>query len=249
MHLALSRSTDVPAFAPEPMTADCLARDAQRIEAQIKLTIDALKLKLAALDDATSDAASLLISRRPQLIRMVRTILDVEASGQRIRVHGDFHLWQTLRTRTDSGTSSEESGDFVVIDFEGEPARPIEERRQKQSPLKDVAGMIRSFSYAAFTAVDRAFAADQQRRDREYMAGWTQHWQHAAASEFLWAYGDALARSPGLLPDPKTAQVLLEAYLLEKALYEVLYELNHRPEWLHIPISGILPLQDSSTET
>ncbi len=248
MHLALSGSTEVPAFAPEPMTVNDLARDAQRIEAQIKSTLDALKVKLPDLDDATSDAAGLLISRRPQLILKARAILNLEGRGQRIRIHGDFHLGQTLHTKTGARASAKMDGDFVVIDFEGEPARSIEERRKKQSPLKDVAGMIRSFSYAAYTAVDRAFATDQQRLDRKTLAGWARYWQQAATEEYLWAYGDTISRNPDLLPEPGAAQVLLDAYLLEKALYEVLYELNHRPDWLRIPISGILPLQAPSAE-
>ncbi len=242
MHLALSSSADLPAFVPEPMAAKDLARDAERIEEQIKSTLDALKLKLPTLDDRTCDAAGLLIARRPELLAKARTVTDLEGTGQRIRIHGDFHLGQTLRTRTEAGTAADKSGDFVVIDFEGEPARPIEERRRKQSPLKDVAGMIRSFSYAAYTAVDRALAGNEHEKDRESLTGWAQHWQNAASEEFLLAYGETATRNAGLLPEPKAAQVLLEAYLLEKALYEVLYELNHRPEWLRIPISGILAL-------
>ncbi len=152
MHLALASSADLPAFAPEPMTAEDLALDAERIEAQLKSTLEALKLKLATLDDATTDAAGLLLSRRPELIRRARSIAALEPSGQRIRIHGDYHLGQTLRTA--DAKSPDGGDDFVLIDFEGEPARPIEERRRKQSPLKDVAGMLRSFSYVAFAAVD-----------------------------------------------------------------------------------------------
>jgi len=242
MHLALSSSAELPAFVPEPMTPNDLARDAERIEVQIKSTLDALKLKLTVLDDAASDAAALLISCRPELIRRARAIVDLEPSGQRVRIHGDFHLGQTLRTTTDAEAAAGKGGDFVVIDFEGEPARPIEERRRKQSPLKDVAGMIRSFSYAAYAAVDQAtVAADRPSADRGLDA-WAQLWYKAASAQFLWAYSDTVGRNPDLLPSAETAQVLLEAYLLEKALYEVLYELNHRPQWLHIPISGILAL-------
>ena len=124
-----------------------MRRDAERIEAQVKSTLEALKLKLATLDDATSRREpALLLSRRPELMRRARSIAALAPSGQRIRIHGDYHLGQTLRT-TDA--KSPDGGDFVLIDFEGEPARPIEERRRKQSPLKDVAGMLRSFSYVA----------------------------------------------------------------------------------------------------
>ena len=241
MHLALSGSAELRAFVPEPMTEKDLARDAQRIEEQIRSTIDALKLKLPALDDGTCDAAGLLIARRPELLKKARTIIHLESTGQRIRIHGDFHLGQTLRTKANPN-GADAGGDFVAIDFEGEPARSIEERRRKQSPLKDVAGMIRSFSYAAYTAVDRAHTSQEPSEVQEILTGWAQHWQDEASARFLRAYGEAAARSPRLLPDPKSAKVMLEAYLLEKALYEVLYELNNRPEWLRIPISGILAL-------
>jgi maltose alpha-D-glucosyltransferase/alpha-amylase len=240
MHLALSSSEDLPAFVPELMTATDLARDAERVEAQIKSTLDTLKLKLTVLDDAACDAASLLISRRPELIRRARAIADLEPSGQRVRIHGDFHLGQTLRTAKDAQTG--QGGDFIVIDFEGEPARPIDERRRKQSPLKDVAGMIRSFSYAAYSAVDQAIAGADQAAATRDLNGWAQLWYHAASAQFLWAYTDVAARNQDLLPTAETAQVMLEAYLLEKALYEVLYELNHRPRWLQLPIGGILAL-------
>ena len=242
MHLALSSSADLAAFVPEPMTTNDLARDVQRIEAQIKATLDALKAKLPSLEDGTSDAAGLLISRRPELFKKARTALNIESAGQRIRIHGDFHLGQTIRTKQSAHAAADMNGDFVIIDFEGEPARSIEERRRKQSPLKDVAGMLRSFSYAAHTAINRAAAGEERTSVRENLAGWAQRWQHAASAEFLWAYGETAASRAGLLPEPQAAQALLEVYLLEKALYEVLYELNHRPDWLHIPISGILTL-------
>ncbi len=242
MHLALSSSVDLPAFAPEPMTAGDLGSDAERIEAQVKSTLEALKLKLAALDDATTDRAALLLSRRPELILRARSIAALAPSGQRIRIHGDYHLGQTLRT---ADAKSPDGGDFVLIDFEGEPARPIQERRRKQSPLKDVAGMLRSFSYVRFWALDHFSAAggsEMRQPDSDALSAWAHWWQNAASTEFLRAYRDAAAENLALLPEAETAQALLQAYLLEKALYEVLYELNSRPAWLHIPMNGILAL-------
>jgi maltose alpha-D-glucosyltransferase/alpha-amylase len=203
------------------MTAEDLALDAARIEAQLKSTLEALKVKLATLDDATTDAAGLLLSRRPELIRRVRSIAALEPSGQHIRIHGDFHLGQTLRTA--DAKSPDGGDDFVLIDFEGEPARPIEERRRKQSPLKDVAGMLRSFSYVAFAAVDHFVGSERGSADPDALAAWAHWWQNAASAA-------------------EPAQALLKVYLLEKALYEVFYELNSRPGWLHIPMHGILAL-------
>jgi maltose alpha-D-glucosyltransferase/alpha-amylase len=241
MHLALASSADLPAFAPEQVTPQDLARDADRIEAQIKSTLEALKVKLATFDDPTTDSAGLLLSRRPELIRRARSITALKNCGQRIRIHGDYHLGQTLRTAADS-KSPADAADFVLIDFEGEPARSIDERRRKQSPLKDVAGMIRSFSYAAFVAVDHFLAAGASEQHRDNLTEWAQRWQRAASAQFFQAYRDAAASNSALLPEPVAAPTLLDAYLIEKALYEMLYELNHRPAWLRIPVSGILAM-------
>ncbi len=239
MHLALASSVDLSAFVPEPMSTDDLVADAERIESQIKSTFEALKAKLASLDDASTDITALLLSRRPELLERTRSIAKLEPSGQRIRIHGDYHLGQTLRTA--DANSPTGVGDFVLIDFEGEPARTIEERRRKQSPLRDVAGMLRSFSYVAWSALDGA-AAGQQNAVAGNSSAWADWWQNAASAQFLQAYENAAARNPALLPRSHLAQALLKVYLLEKALYEVLYELNNRPAWLRIPMKGILTL-------
>jgi maltose alpha-D-glucosyltransferase/alpha-amylase len=249
MHLALSRDAEFPAFAPEPMTREDLTGEAERIEAQLRSALEALKQKIPTLDDPTSDTAGLVLSRRPDLLAKARSLASLAAGGQRIRIHGDYHLGQTLRTgssgRNEAATSAPETGDFVILDFEGEPARPVEERRRKLSPLKDVAGMLRSFSYVSFAALDRLVGAkdlDVRATGRIDVAGWAREWQNHAAAIFLRAYRDAIDAAPGLLPGRKESQDLLNAYLLEKALYELLYELNNRPAWLHIPMNGILTL-------
>jgi maltose alpha-D-glucosyltransferase/alpha-amylase len=132
----------------------------------------------------------------------------------------------------------------MLIDFEGEPARPIEERRRKQSPLKDVVGMMRSFSYAAYSAMDHVVAtgADGRVIDPNALAGWSQLWQRAATAEFLSSYRSSVSANPALLPSASEAQILLDGYLLEKALYEVQYELDNRPTWVRIPINSILTI-------
>ena len=246
MHLALASRTDLPAFAPETVTKDDLRQDAERIEAQIKSALDALKQKVPSLDELASGTAGLLLSRRKELIAKARSLAALNPGGQRIRIHGDYHLGQTLRTR---GTSKENAtlatgaGDFVILDFEGEPARPLADRRRKQSPWKDVAGMLRSFSYVSFAALDRFTATkDPDIPTSADLAAWARAWQNCASAVYLWAYMDAVNANPSLLPPPKESQDLLNAYLLEKALYELLYELNNRPTWLHIPMNGILTL-------
>jgi maltose alpha-D-glucosyltransferase/alpha-amylase len=248
LHLALSNSSTIAAFAPEPLTGDELAHDAAQIELQIKSAFEALKVKLPKLDDATCDQAGLLLSRRSELIERARSILSVVTAGQRIRIHGDYHLGQTLRIATQgsgSDATQDRKGDFVLIDFEGEPARPIEERRRKHSPLKDVVGMMRSFAYAASSAVARVVSSsggENSEIDHSALTSLAQGWQDAAIAQFLSSYRERIDENPSLLPPPKEAQMLLDAYLLEKALYELLYELDNRPSWVGIPLSGILAL-------
>ena len=245
MHLALATHTDDPAFAAEPLTLDDLNADARRIDAQITSTLEALKTKLSTLKDLTADDAGLLLSRRINLFARAHAIAASMPAGQRIRIHGDYHLGQTLRTGQATTKSEDESGDFVLLDFEGEPARPLSERRQKQSPLKDVAGMIRSFSYAAYSGLDHYLAANREgahAADSANLTAWAILWQNSVSTEFLRAYRETIHANPSLLPSPQQSQSLLAAYLLEKALYELLYELNNRPAWLRIPLAGILTL-------
>ena len=247
LHLALGDARETAAFAPEPFRLEDLERDAQRIEAQVSSSLEALKQRFSTLDESTSDAAILLLSKRRELIARSRSLIRPSATGQpgqtgqKIRIHGDFHLGQTLRVDGAKGGS----GDFVFLDFEGEPARPLEERRRKESPLRDVAGMLRSFSYVAHAGL-RRFSDAEAGVELTPNAGapvvWARTWQNLASSEFVAAYRNTVAANQALLPPNQQAQILLTAYLLEKALYELLYELNHRPAWLQIPIAGILSL-------
>jgi maltose alpha-D-glucosyltransferase/alpha-amylase len=239
MHLALATSVDgmpsgvVAAFAAEPFSAEALAADAARIEDQIASTLDALKRALAILPgDLTADSAALILSRRIELIRRAHAITEgrPEDSGLLIRIHGDYHLGQVLRAR----------GDYVILDFEGEPARTLAERRAKRSPLRDVAGMLRSFSYASHAALERF----TQRRPgtAKSLEPWAHLWLNAVVTEFLTAWRITIAADPHLTPQPLQAHRLLVSYQLEKALYELLYELNNRPAWVRIPLAGILAL-------
>ncbi len=247
MHLALATPTEDAAFAAEPLTAADLSEDAARIEAQLHSTLEALRAKLSTIpDETTADSAALLLSKRTEFLSRARAIAALPPQGKRIRIHGDYHLGQTLRTIGDQAAS----GDFVLLDFEGEPARPLPERRKKQSPLKDVAGMVRSFSYAANAAFFRFTEAQTYAiggAENVDLAELTMAWEKAASEEFLRAYRQTIATggnktSLDLLPSAAESQSLLDAYLLEKALYELLYELNNRVAWLRIPLAGILAL-------
>jgi maltose alpha-D-glucosyltransferase/alpha-amylase len=242
MHLALATPTQDHAFAAEPFSAADLEADSSRIRDQIVRSLDALKRNFTVLpDEFTTESAALLMARRRELFSSAVSITQpveyssarerVEAqSGLRTRIHGDYHLGQVLRTR----------GDYVILDFEGEPARPLAERRAKQSPLRDVAGMLRSFSYAAYSALDHF--AQRHPGTHRALEMWAQLWQNAVSTEFLSAWRSTVTANQHLTPEPKQAHRLLNAYLLEKAMYELLYELNNRPGWVRIPLAGLLSL-------
>jgi len=242
MHLALATPTTDPAFAAEPFVPSGLEDDAKRIDAQIQSTIQTLRAKLSILEESTADGAALLLSRRTDLMARANAIAKLPVEGQRIRIHGDYHLGQTLRTLGTAG-SDDKSGDFVILDFEGEPARPLADRIHKKSPLKDVAGMIRSFSYAAYAGFDQ-FRREHSDvpTDTDRSQAWVRFWQNSVSNEFLAAYRETISPNAALLPPLQDCQFLLEAYLLEKAFYELLYELNNRPAWLPVPLAGILNL-------
>jgi maltose alpha-D-glucosyltransferase/alpha-amylase len=173
-----------------------------------------------------------VLASRPTLIRRFDAIRPLAHAGARIRVHGDYHLGQVLRTEED----------FVILDFEGEPARSIAERRDKQSPLKDVAGMVRSFGYAAYAALF-AFAVHAP-DDYAPLEPWADTWERWAADAFLNGYMATAGDTPLLPRDSSDRTVLLDAFTLDKALYELAYELNNRPEWVRIPLVGIRKLVD-----
>lgn len=233
MHLALATPSDNPAFSAEPFTTEDLSADANRIETQLSLSLEALKSSVSQLTGVGADSAVLVLSRHDDLFSRARAIASASPAdfGKRIRIHGDYHLGQVLRTR----------GDYTILDFEGEPARTLAQRRAKQSPLKDVAGMLRSFSYAAYAALnDSAQSRPDEAKNLELWAGL---WHNEVSIEFLRAYRIAIeATNPYLIPQPAQAQLLLNGYLLEKALYELLYELDNRQAWVRIPLAGILTL-------
>ena len=149
------------------------------------------------------------------------------APATKIRIHGDYHLGQVLYT----------GKDFVILDFEGEPARPLSERKLKRSALRDVAGMMRSFQYAAYSAL---WQPAMRTEDVPFLERWADLWYRQMSSDFPRRVISQTTAGAAFLPQKESdLQVLLEAYLLDKAVYEVGYELNHRPDWVLIPIRGI----------
>jgi maltose alpha-D-glucosyltransferase/alpha-amylase len=230
MHLALAQPTQDPAFMPEPLSADDIAILRERLMKHAGTAFDALKENLSRLPDTAVELAGLVLSRRRSVLSALRQLPGVEIHAQRTRIHGDYHLGQVLRAK----------GDFVILDFEGEPARSLEERREKQSPLKDVAGMLRSFSYAAFSALVKY--TSRRPEELERLEPWARLWEQSASAAFLRSYRERVKGASVTPPERGNFERLLEAYLIDKSLYELVYELNNRPNWVRIPLSGILAL-------
>jgi maltose alpha-D-glucosyltransferase/alpha-amylase len=230
LHMALCAETEDPAFSPEPLNhadVDAIVRRTRETAAK---AFDLLKASLSGLPDDLLEMASIVLSRRRQLTDRLLLSSSDSVYGKRIRIHGDYHLGQVLRSRND----------FVIIDFEGEPASPFSLRRLKSTPLKDVAGMLRSFSYVANSTL-LAYVA----RHPEGVATlepWARLWEQTVSAEFLKSYRGTAATGGFLPAAEKDVSKLLDACLIEKAMYELTYELNNRPTWIRIPLAGILAL-------
>jgi maltose alpha-D-glucosyltransferase/alpha-amylase len=172
-----------------------------------------------------------ILDLESEVIGRFHTLLRGKITASRIRCHGDYHLGQVLHT----------GKDFVIIDFEGEPARALSERRIKRPAMKDVAGMLRSFHYAAYSAM-LGGARTPYHEKPAVLEPWLDFWYAWVSAAFLRQYG-ITAEGSTILPSTRSElDVLLDAFLLEKALYELGYEVNNRPDWVKIPIQGILDL-------
>jgi maltose alpha-D-glucosyltransferase/alpha-amylase len=230
LHLALASPTGDPAFTPEPLTSDDLAGLAAELVDHASEVFKELKGNLARLPDEIIDEASLVLGQRRRLLDRLRDVGRASCQAMKIRIHGDYHLGQVLYVRND----------FVILDFEGEPARSLAERRAKYLAIKDVAGMLRSFSYAAFSAALSYTARRPDDLDR--LRGWANLWERWCSATFLRAYLATADHATFLPAEKGSIEPLLEAFLLDKALYELRYELNNRPGWVAIPLAGILAL-------
>jgi trehalose synthase-fused probable maltokinase len=210
MHSVLASEAGDPAFAPEEPSAEALALIVARIDEEIEQVFSSLP------DDPLLEP---IAGRGDELRDRLQAIGQRGPLGRLIRHHGDYHLGQVIWTERD---------DWVVLDFEGEPARPLHERRHKRSPLRDVAGMLRSFSYAA--------SASSLERGIEPPIGW----EGQVREEFLAGYLEEV--DPAIVPSGGSLERQLRLFELEKALYELHYELGHRPDWVRVPVAGILQL-------
>ena len=233
MHLALASEPEDPAFRPEQFnTAFQQILEKSVLELTVRV-LALLREKSSSLPDATRARAIELAGREEEMLGRVRSALANPLAATRIRIHGDYHLGQVLYT----------GSDFVIIDFEGEPARPLADRRTKRSPLQDVAGMLRSFHYAAFAPLLAPVGGVTfSGGEAPELAGWAEAWNSWVADRFLTSYFETSGSASYLPRTREATQNVLRFHLLEKAIYELGYELNNRPTWIGIPLQGILRL-------
>ena len=234
--LVLAEGSTDPDFAPERFTKLYQRSLYQSMRTICRRNLSLLRRRLNHLPEDTRPEAAALADRESAILETFRRLLDIRITALRTRVHGDYHLGQVLYT----------GKDFVIFDFEGEPARPVSERLIKRSPLRDVAGMLRSFHYAACTGLQVCESRGWvQPENRAALASWADYWFKWMGATFLKEYLNVVGENAFIPPKADEVQVLLESYLLEKAIYELGYELNNRPDWVRIPISGILHVMSS----
>jgi maltose alpha-D-glucosyltransferase / alpha-amylase len=232
LHLALAQGTSDAAFAPEPMTAAHLATLAADLCQHAEQVLEVLTSQADMLPEPLGIQAHQLVAQRATIMERLQAVATLTPGMTRIRCHGDYHLGQLLWYENN----------FVILDFEGEPMRPLAERRRKQSPLKDVAGMLRSLSYAAYAAL---FAFTRTRpEDLGRLEPWAAFWQHWISVRFVQSYLTTAAGASFLPPERRDLVTLLDAFVLDKALYELHYELNNRLDWVRIPLQNALRLLD-----
>ncbi len=224
MHMALASDASNPAFAPEKYTANYQRSLYSSLRKLLKDRFALLENSLSKLDAPTKELAQKVLEMEDVILESFSEVYQTKINALKTRVHGDFHLGQVLFT----------GKDFVMIDFEGEPGFSFSERRLKKNPLKDVAGMMRSFHYAAFGKI--LLNENYRDRDVEFLESWAEQWQHYVGRFYLGAYMERIGMGTTLSHEN---DILIRTFLIEKAVYELGYELNGRPEWVSIPLRGI----------
>lgn len=225
LHLALNSAAKDPNFSAEPFHASDQEKFSSSAIALLSRTFDLVRQKLPTLPSRVESTAQFVLNSQSFIARYFESIPGLKPSGMRSRIHGDYHLGQVLFT----------GDDFMVIDFEGEPARSLHERRAKRSPLQDVAGMLRSFQYAAYTPL----LAQSSVRKRQSLDSWARYWQRWVSAAFVKSYLTTSGPARYLPSTKNETGIFLDAYMLDKAIYELGYELNNRPSWVAIPLEGI----------
>jgi len=229
LHAAFAASQGDPAFDPEPVTADDVRQWTERVRADGERALGLLESRLDSLPESLRAEAREVLAQRDRLLALIEQHHGDSTRGSKTRFHGDYHLGQVLLAEND----------WVIVDFEGEPNRPLEERRRKGSPLKDVAGMLRSFDYAMHSAL--ASVIDTRPDAAPALAGLAQRWRDSVRATFIDAY-DGVAQTQGLASAGAESSGLVALFVLEKVLYELHYEAGNRPDWVGIPLAGLREL-------
>jgi len=235
LHRALAMSTGDPAFEPQPISQKDLLAWQTTMQREIKRSFATLNHAVVRLSGPLQEEAKALYQRKRECLGLVDKLFDGPIDAVKTRIHGDLHLGQVLLAQTD----------WYVTDFEGEPAKDLSSRRSKHSPLRDVAGMLRSFDYSARAALQRAAITVGSVPDAQVERALA--WRDETTETFLAAYRETVAGSPSYPRDEAQARRLLDIFLLEKACYELRYEAANRPDWLGIPIKGVSAMLDAET--
>lgn len=227
LHIALASGRQDPDFVPERFSTLYQRSVYQSIREQVRRTLLALRRKLDELPEDMREEAAQAVEAESEILRRIRRLTGGVIDSCKIRIHGDYHLGQVLFT----------GKDFMIIDFEGEPARPLSERRLKRSPFRDVAGMIRSFDYAVWTSYRKRIVLRPELAP--VLEPLVEPLYRVLSASFLQAYLERAGSAEFIPTDRKKVEILLESFLLEKAVYEIRYEMDNRPDWLAIPLRGI----------
>ncbi|HXV21717.1 MAG TPA: putative maltokinase, partial [Desulfuromonadales bacterium] len=230
LHLALASRPQDPAFSPEPFSLLYQRSVYQSMRSLARQVLVRLERNLQRLAPEARPEAQWLLASEQEVLQRLRRFLDRKFAAMKIRIHGDYHLGQVLYT----------GKDFIIIDFEGEPARAMSERRIKRSPLRDVAGMIRSFHYAAHAVLLQH--GQLRSEDVPALGEWAEAWYRHVSGVFLHAYLGTVASASFVPAERHDLEIMLEAFLLDKAVYELGYELDNRPDWVGVPLRGIREL-------
>jgi maltose alpha-D-glucosyltransferase/alpha-amylase len=236
--LAAAPAGEYADFAPEDYDAKFQEGFEQALQELTRRTFSQLRKGAERMREELRAEALLILAEEQKITTRFHAAWAQPIRAMRTRIHGDFHLGQVLYT----------GADFFIIDFEGEPARPMSQRRLKRSPLQDVAGMVRSFHYAAYAPL--LAATGEVRVDganRGNLHAWAKVWSKIVAGRYLAEYLKVAAGAAFLPPTHAEVLSLLQLHLLEKAVYELGYELNNRPDWVAIPLEGILEILQETT--
>jgi maltose alpha-D-glucosyltransferase / alpha-amylase len=233
MHLLLSQGMS-PEFKPEPYSLHYQRSLYAGLQTLVRSTFESQIKNMHKLSNEMQKDATTVLGLKNEILSIFKRIYSHKIDVVKIRIHGDYHLGQVLNT----------GKDFVITDFEGEPARSFSERRLKRSPLRDAAGMIRSFHYAAYGSL----FLDNQIRKEDYprLMPFVEQWYHYMSQFFMSAYLDTVKGSPFIPKDKSDLDILMTTFILEKAVYELNYELNNRPDWVIIPLKGIKDVIEGS---